>query len=112
MNTSKVFYQPTLDANGVEHFDPFCDFMRTHCLMHDGWPGRARMVDSFMAHFAVDEETAFFIIDKRITVNFGKTGMTLFNQTMNEEESALYERYKAKSLLRGDKGRESTGEME
>lgn len=111
MSTGKVTFQPTKDANGVENFDPFCDFMRTHILLLGGWPGRSQMMERFSEHFGVDEETAFFMIDNRITVNFGIGGMTVFNMALTEEESAIYERFKANELLGKESGTGKEGEM-
>lgn len=111
MSTSKIDYQPTKDINGVEHFDPFCDFMRTHILLIGGWPGRFLMMERFSEHFGVDEETAFFMIDNRITVNFANKGMTLYNMALTEKESAIYERFKANELLGKESGTGKEGEM-
>lgn len=99
----------------MEHFDPFLDYIRTMLLVLGSWPGRTNMTVNISNQFGIGMEAAWDIVDSRVVI-IPRTGvLTLLNKTMNEEESALYERYKNKAALllqQQSSGTEETGEME
>lgn len=96
----------------MEHFDPFLDYVRTMLLVLGSWPGSNNMAVNISNQFDTDTETARNIVNSRVVIIPHTEALTLLNKTMNEEESAIYERFKANELLGKEPGTGKEGEVE
>lgn len=92
-NTGDYRFVETYDANGCPYDDPFSAYMQMQCLLAGKWVGRSNMVVLMMDHFTINEEDAFFIVDRRFNAFMVDNKIHLNNSPLTDEEVLIYERY-------------------